>query len=212
MRINKLGHCCLRIETSGVTFLTDPGHYSLANNAQEGIDFLFYTHEHPDHFHLDSLKKLLQLNPNLKIITNKGVAKLLDAENLPYELLEYGGRVDFGGVKVEGFGEWHAEIYPTIPKVPNTGYLFEDKLFYPGDEFTDPGKEVSVLALPTVGPWLTIGMACDYLNKIKPKSVFPVHDGNVAFPGGVANKLPASICEQMGAKFIVPEIDQYFEV
>ena len=91
MRITKLGHCCLLIEENNVRIMTDPGYYSLESNVQENIQILLYTHEHPDHFHLESLLGLRAKNPDMKIITNRGVAKILDEQNIPYELLEHGG-------------------------------------------------------------------------------------------------------------------------
>lgn len=67
MRITKLGHCCLVIDVStklntgetGVRIMTDPGAYSTLQNDARNIDYIFITHEHQDHFHLESLKTVL---------------------------------------------------------------------------------------------------------------------------------------------------------
>lgn len=206
-----MGHCCLRIEENGATFLTDPGAYSLEFNVQEGIDVLFYTHEHQDHFHLESLRKLLEKNPHMKIVTNRGVAKLLEAEGITYELLENGQQGEFAGVKVAGHGEWHAPLHKTIPDVPNTGYFFAERFFYPGDQFTNPGKPVEILALPVVGPWLTVGQSADYAERIKPKVAFPVHDWNIKSPG-MAHRVPGDVLAKMGGRWLVPELGGEFEV
>ncbi len=60
MKITKFGHCCLFVEHAGVTILTDPGSYSDmdAIKALTGIDAFVITHEHQDHFHVDTLKEL----------------------------------------------------------------------------------------------------------------------------------------------------------
>ena len=177
MNIKKLGHCCLLIKTGAVTVLTDPGTYSTMQDEVKGIDVILITHEHQDHFHIDSVKKILANNPNAKIITNHAVGILLDAEKISYEIVAGGEMNESHGVSVEGFGDKHAEIYKDFGQVENTGYFVDNKLFYPGDAFTKPGKPVDVLALPIAGPWMKASMAIDYALEIKPRVVFPVHDG-----------------------------------
>ncbi len=71
MKITKFGHCCLLIEEKGVRILTDPGTYSTQQSEVKNIDFVLITHEHADHFHVDSLKALLKNNPQAKVIPNK---------------------------------------------------------------------------------------------------------------------------------------------
>lgn len=191
MKITKLGHCCLVIEENGVRMMTDPGAYSTLQNEAKEIDYIFITHEHQDHFHLESLKTVLKNNPKAKIVTNRGVGKLLDAEKMYYELLEHGGVKDFLGVSVEGHGEKHAEIYKDFGQVQNTGYFFANRFFYPGDAFYlptsrirqagNPGKPIEILALPVWGPWMKISEAVDYAKLLKPKIAFPVHDGMLKF-------------------------------
>src|SRR3989344_5644853 len=50
------------IEENGVRILTDPGTYSTQQSEVKNIDFVLITHEHADHFHIDSLKALLKNN------------------------------------------------------------------------------------------------------------------------------------------------------
>ncbi len=90
MKITKLGHCCLIIEDQGKRILTDPGTYSTLQNEVKNIDIVLITHEHADHYHLDSLKIVLQNNPNAKIITNSTVGALLEKEGISYSILEHG--------------------------------------------------------------------------------------------------------------------------
>ena len=85
MKITKFGHCCLLIEENNLRILTDPGNYSTAQNDIKNIDIVLITHEHPDHFHVESLKKLLENNPQAKIITNNGVGALLKELNIEYQ-------------------------------------------------------------------------------------------------------------------------------
>ena len=83
MKITKLGHCCLLIETKGKRILTDPGSYTVeAHSKLENIDFILFTHEHQDHYHIESLKVILENNPNAKVYSNNSVSELLKAENV----------------------------------------------------------------------------------------------------------------------------------
>lgn len=200
MKITKLGHCCLVVEVNGVRIMTDPGAWSTLQNEATNIDYIFITHEHQDHFHLESLKIVLKNNPKAKIVTNTSVGKLLDKEKVSYELLEHGEAKEFGAVRVEGHGEKHAVIYQDFGQVVNTGYFFANRFFYPGDAFYlpadlpvrgtqagasaqagNPKKPVEILALPVSGPWMKISDAIDYAKLLKPKVCFPVHDGMLKF-------------------------------
>src|ERR1700722_19857069 len=113
MKIMKYGHCCLLVEHQGVTMLTDPGSYSDmgAIKALTGIDAFVITHEHADHFHVDTLKELLQKNPNAKVITNTAVGKILEVEGIKFEVVGDGQSTNVRDVAIEGFGTKHALIY-----------------------------------------------------------------------------------------------------
>src|SRR3990167_3237458 len=179
MKITKFGHCCLLIEENGVRILTDPGNYSTQQSEVQGIDFVLITHEHADHFHLDSLRALLKNNPEAKVITNQSVGLLLEKENISFTLVKDGQSFQASGVSIEGVGKNHALIYPTLPIVQNTGYFIANKLFYPGDALTQPEKTVELLALPVAGPWIKIQEAIDYALQVHSKVCFPIHDGNL---------------------------------
>lgn len=200
MQITKLGHCCLLIKEGDLTILTDPGTYSTTQDSITGIDLILITHEHPDHFHVESLKTVLKNNPSAKLYTVKGVAVLLDKEGIQYELLEHGQSITVRGVTIEGFGEKHADMYPGWPRVDNCGYFIANYFFYPGDAFTNPGKRVNVLALPVAGPWMKLSEAIDYAKDVKPKLVFPVHDG-ILKQQGMVHRLPVKFLPESDIEF-----------
>jgi len=177
MKITKFGHCCLLIEEKGLRILTDPGSFTTGQNHVKNIDIILITHEHQDHIHIDSLRQVMKNNPNTKIVTNNGVAKLLEKERMKYIIVDDKKSLKEKGVLIEGMGKVHAEIYKTIPPVENTGYFIANRLFYPGDAFYNPQKPVEILAVPVAGPWMKISEAIDYILEIKPKKAFPVHDG-----------------------------------
>lgn len=200
MKITKIGHCCLLIETKWKKLLTDPGCFTIeAHSKLENIDAVLFTHEHADHYHLDSLRVLLKNNPDIEIFANTSVSALLKIENIEHIIIQDGQTVDFGGVIINGYGVHHAEIHSSISRSSNTGYMFGNRFFYPWDAYTDPGCPVEILALPVSGPWVKIGEAIDYALRIQPKIVFPVHD---FFRFWWAHSIPSNILTKNGIEFI----------
>lgn len=192
-------------ENKPVRIMTDPGAWSTRQNEVKGVDVVLITHEHADHYHLESLRAVLANNPEARIVTNRGVGKLLDAAQIPYELLEHGDAKEFGGVRVEGHGEKHAVIYQDFGQVVNTGYFIANRFFYPGDSFYNPREPVEILALPVCGPWLKISEAIDYAKLLKPKVCFPVHDGMLKIIGPF-HGVPQAVLREDGIAFTTLEL------
>lgn len=189
MKITKIGHCALVLEHGGVKLLTDPGSFTI--EAQEKVtelDAIVITHEHQDHFHVDSIKVLLVKNPGVAIFTNSAVGKLLDAQGIACTVVGDGQSADIKGIKIEGFGRHHAPIYADMGNVENTGYMIAEKFYFPGDNFEKPNKPVDVLALPVAAPWMKISEAIDFAKAVNARVAFGVHDGMIvpAFRGFTA--------------------------
>ncbi len=211
MKITKFGHCCLLIEENGVRILTDPGFYTTEQDNLRNIDIILITHEHADHLHMASVKTMLKNNPQAKIVTNASVGKILAAENIVFEKVGDGDKQQFGSVTLEGLGTQHAEIFEEYGQVENTGYLINNKLFYPGDALHNPKREVEVLAFPTPGSWANIKESISYVLEIKPKKAFPVHDGafkNTKFMYDTFR----TIIQPRGTEVILPELNKEFIV
>lgn len=166
----------MAIDIDGVKLLTDPGMFTTEQNDMRGLDAIVITHEHGDHFHIESVKALRKNNPGAPIITNKGLGAFLQKEGIPHVVVGDGQATEVKGIPIEGFGAKHAPIYGTMPDIENTGYLIGGKLYFPGDSFHAPGKPVDVLALPVAGPWMKISEAIDHAKDVKPRVAFPVHD------------------------------------
>lgn len=179
MKVTKIGHCCLLIEHEGKRILTDPGAFTRGQEDVADIDIVLITHEHADHLHVDSLKTVMGNNPDAIIVTNESVGNILEDNGISFTAITDGEKETVNNILLEAFGTKHAEIYRDYGQVENTGYLIANKLFYPGDAFTDPDKSVDILALPVEGPWMALKEAIDYALTIKPKSCFPVHDGRL---------------------------------
>jgi len=203
MKIQKLGHCCLLIEEQNLRILTDPGFFTTEQCKEvEGIDVVLITHEHNDHIHIDSLKDILKNNPDATVITIASVARMLDEAGISYQLTEHGSNTTIDGVLIEAYGQIHACFHPEVPDVANTGFFIANRFFYPGDAFTDPGKEVEILALPVAGPWMKIGEAVDYALALKPKVAIAVHDAVYVNPG-LGHRVPNIVLPKHGIEFKV---------
>jgi L-ascorbate metabolism protein UlaG (beta-lactamase superfamily) len=197
MKIKKIGHCCLVVEIVGKDglvkrIMTDPGGWTTGQVEERNIDIVLITHEHGDHLHTDSLKQVLENNPGCKIVTNSAVKNILVKENIWIEgsgnfIVLENGELENQGINAEllqtiGVNLFaktcdHADIYDGIVPVQNTGYLLADRMFYPGDAYLEIDRPVEILALPVAGPWAKIREVIEYAKRVKPKVVFPVHDG-----------------------------------
>ena len=189
------------IEVDGKRIMIDPGSYTAEEQSKElNIDIMLITHEHPDHFDLESIKKILLNNPNAVIITNNGVGKLLDEAGIKYEILEDKIPKEFFGVEIEAHDCKHEEIFEEFGQAQNTAYFIGKKLFCPGDSFYNPDKPIEILALPVAGPWTKVKDTMKYVLDIKPKICFPVHDGMLKSFGS-AHRVPNAVLPKFNIIF-----------
>lgn len=201
MKITKLGHCCLLIETKGKRIVTDPGSFTIEASAKlTDIDYILFTHEHQDHYHVDSLKTLLQNNPKAVVYSNNSVSELLKNEGINHIEVNHSDTLLLGEISVMGIGEKHAQQHSSIPITSNMGYMIDEIFWYPGDAFTDPKRPVEILALPVSGPWMKLAEAIDYAIMLNPKVAFPVHD---AIRFGSAHTFTEKILKEKGIQFEV---------
>lgn len=212
MKIKKIGHCCFVAEPKeGIRIMTDPGSFTKLQNDEKDINFILFTHEHSDHLHLESLKKVIANNPTAKIITNTAVGKILEENGINYMKVEEGEKYEFDGVTISGFGNVHEEIYDDYGLVQNTGYMIND-LCYPGDAFSYPDAKVDILALPVCGPWMKTRDAVMYAKNINPRVAFPVHDGMLVDFFPVFWKLPEHFLSEVNIPFKKLELGKEEEI
>lgn len=182
MHIKKLSHCCLVIDVptkdgKQARIVMDPGSYSIEQHDKIAhADVILITHEHQDHFHLESLKAMVKRSKDAVVIANDSVGEILEKEGVPHRVMKHGNAVDVKGVHIEAYGKDHAVIHKSLPTFSNVGFFIEGRFFFPGDAFTDPERPIDVLALPVAGPWLKISESIDYALALKPRMAFPVHD------------------------------------
>jgi L-ascorbate metabolism protein UlaG (beta-lactamase superfamily) len=197
MNITKFGHCCLLIDINGVKVLTDPGSFTTDQNTVTGVDAVLITHSHQDHYHAESVPLIAKNNPAAVFFANGDVGGLLKKEGVSFAKVGDGESAEIKGVKIEGFGTKHAEIYGEMGQVENTGYMLAEKFYFPGDNFHNPGKKVDILALPVAAPWLKVKEVIDFAKETKARTAFGVHDGMIVpgFRGFVAAALKSFVPE-----------------
>lgn len=175
MKLTKYEHACFTIEKDGKLLVVDPGAWTSDLTARENVVAIVVTHEHPDHFDPNALGALIAHNPDAVIYGHESITKQL-GEALPNQSVEAGQTVDAEPFKLEFFGGDHAVIHENFDDVANLGVMINDTVYYPGDSFEAPGKDVKVLALPVAAPWMKLSDAMNYVGKIKAAIVFPTHD------------------------------------
>jgi L-ascorbate metabolism protein UlaG (beta-lactamase superfamily) len=180
VRITKYEHATLLLTVGGENLVVDPGVFLTPADFTDVVGIVI-THEHPDHWTPEQLTRILDKNPDARIIGPQGVADA--AAGFEVEVVAAGDTLEVGGFALEFFGGEHAVIHESIPVIDNLGVLVNGELYYAGDSYTVPGVEVGTLAAPIGAPWLKIGEAMDYVLAVAPRRAFYVHDMTLSVAG-----------------------------
>jgi len=177
MRLTKLGHSCVRIEYDGTVLVLDPGVFTDAG-AVDGADAVLITHEHPDHYEPDHLRRT-----DAPIFTIEAVAAQIrdGAPDLAERVTVVSPGAEFApaGIGVTAVGELHAVIHPELPRFDNSGYLLalgDTTVFHPGDALTGPGRPVDVLLAPVCAPWMKVSEGIDFARSVGAARNVAIHD------------------------------------
>jgi len=183
MKIYKIGHACFVFEEEGTKILTDPGQFSTENLEREeiiktrGLDAVLITHIHGDHLNVDSLKGLIENNPGVGIVGNEEVKKLLGEKGIEARAVADSEKFTVGKFNLQAFETDHAPIHNDIPVPRNTGFLFDGRVYHPGDALFAPPGHIDLLGVPFGAPWATVGELIDYALEVEPGKITPSHDG-----------------------------------
>ena len=177
MRITKFGHACVRLEAGGQVVVLDPGGFT-EPEAVDGAAAVLITHEHPDHYAADHLRRT-----DAPVFTTEAVAAKI-REEAPdvaerVTVVRPGEQIEVAGVRTEVVGEKHAVIHPELPHFDNSGYLLEadgQRVYHPGDSLTPPPGEVDVLLLPVSAPWLKVSECIDFGRDVGAAKAVAIHD------------------------------------
>lgn len=190
------------VEKGKAHFLIDPGSYNPMPDA-DTIDAILITHNHQDHLDIEMLKKLLSKHKDAQIITNQEVANTLKEKGIEtHVIVAEGDSLEVNGVAVHAHGGIHAFVYEDVPQCQNIGFMIDSRFYFPGDSLYIPDMPVEILALPIVAPWMKLSEAIEFARQVKPKIVFPVHDGFLrADRAGWSRSFPKMILEPLGIEF-----------
>lgn len=174
MQITKLEHACLVIELNDKRVIIDPGNYTRDVSNFSNVLAVVFTHIHEDHCSEEQVAGLVANNPDLIIYGTFEVQSKLTGYQVV--AVSHGDFYEVGDFTFEFFGDMHAEIHRSIPLIQNCGVLINGKLYYPGDSFTQPDREIELLACPTSAPWLKISDVIDFVSTMKPHRSFATHN------------------------------------
>jgi L-ascorbate metabolism protein UlaG (beta-lactamase superfamily) len=203
MRLTKLGHACVRIETNGVRIVIDPGAFS-APDALDGADAVLVTHEHFDHVVPEKLIAAATAAPDLRVWTTPATAEQLAALGDRVTAVRHGDRFDIGGVDINVYGEHHALIHADVPLAQNVGFRVGGEVYHPGDSYTVPEDSTPILCTPDGGPWLRVSELVDFVREVAPKKAYLIHDAVLTEAGQsvVAGALSRLAGESHGSEII----------
>ncbi len=170
MKITKLVHSCLLVETPERTTLFDPGVYSTVDvDGLQKLDDVIITHTHGDHFDLELIKKLVTKFPSLHITATDEIVAQLRIESIPATSAASEG--------IAFFEAPHEATQPYYEADPpqEIGVHYLDTLSHPGDSHSF-NETKAVLALPIQAPWGSPNAAVALGLKLRPQCIIPIHD------------------------------------
>lgn len=211
MKITKYEHACLDIVEGNERLIIDPGVFSVSLKDYSNISALVITHMHSDHFDQEKVQAIIANNPDVQIYTTQEVANQLNSAKVT--IPEINKPYVTGSFALEFFGEKHAEIDPKTPVAQNIAVLVNNRLFYPGDSFTQCPKPFHTLAVPASAPWLRVGQTLPLFENSQCDQVFPTHDILLSEPGyAITNTWLEKFAERNNKTFIFLQSGKSIEI
>ena len=182
MHIAKYIHSCLLFEHQGEKLLFDPGVYTFIEKLVTPETFrdvttVVITHTHPDHLDLAALEQILTLS-GARVIGNGEVAATLQEHGIEVTIIDE-GPLTAGAFTLVAIPTPHEPILAaSIPR--HTAFLVNERVLNCADSFAAPllpYAGVEVLVLPVMAPFLTEVGVFDFVRRMRPRQVIPVHDG-----------------------------------
>jgi L-ascorbate metabolism protein UlaG (beta-lactamase superfamily) len=189
MKVTRYFQSCLLIEEGGARILIDPSGQDTDRLGDFGkLDAVLYTHEHSDHFDAEMAQTFVEQGV-APVYANASTAKQIKASKT--EVAD-GQEFKINGLKIKAIELPHCLMVDGSKGPQNTGYLFNEKLFHPGDGKELKGLSVDTLAMPLAGPDISLKDAYAFTMQVSAKRVIPIHydflGGNPDFLGGYLNK------------------------
>lgn len=201
MKVTKLTHACLLIEEDTKHLLVDPGIFTKDLPEIKNLSAVIITHTHPDHIDEKVLEEIQKINPSTPIYAPGQV--LASYPSIKFQEIRENQTINVDSFSIDCILTDHAIVHPDMPIFQNLAVIINDNLYYPGDSFHIPSKHVATLACPAAAPWLKISEVIDYIQAIKPTTVFPTHDGILSEEGkSVHYRLIGTACANNEAEWV----------
>jgi L-ascorbate metabolism protein UlaG (beta-lactamase superfamily) len=183
VQITRFGHAAVLVEVADTRILVDPGVFSPDETfALDRLDAIVVTHQHADHLDPGRAAGLLALNSDAMLLCDQETAASVEVGD--WTASSDGVATDVKGATVTGVGAQHAVIVPALPRIANVGVLItapdEPVLFLAGDTYEYVPDGVDVLGVPLAAPWAKISETVDFVQRVAPRVMFPVHDCTIA--------------------------------
>ena len=182
MKIRKYVHSCLLLEEQGEKILFDPGKFSFVDGRVDpeifgDVGTVVVTHHHPDHVAPEVLRRIVS-GSGARVLGNGEVAATLGEHGIAVEVVEDGAR-QVGPFTLEAIPAAHEPILSeSLPRV--TAWLINGRVLNPSDSFDarlERHAGTELLLVPVMAPYLTELGVMDFVRRMKPRQVLPVHDG-----------------------------------
>jgi len=198
MEIAKLEHSGIVIEKDGERIVFDPVEFNKTIPRLNNVVAVIITHKHSDHLQIEVIKKIIRDNSDAKIITTSDAASFIEDSIIA----KAGESYEIGGFKLDFFGKNHAAIIPGQIPCENIGVVVNGSIMNPGDSFDYSDIGAKVLFVPISAPWLKIAESMDFVGKVKPRIVIPVHDALLSDLGKSINgNWMKKACDKAGAEY-----------
>jgi L-ascorbate metabolism protein UlaG (beta-lactamase superfamily) len=172
MKVTRFTQSCLLLEEAGSKLLIDPSAAEKDHIGKLGeLEAVLYTHEHADHFDAELAQTFVE-QAIAPVYANASTAKLIKASKT---VVENGHEFTLGKFKVKAIELPHCLMPDGSAGPQNTGYLINDSFFHPGDGRELAGLKVDNLALPIIGPDISIKDAFSFAKQVSAKKTIPIH-------------------------------------
>ncbi len=174
MKVTRFPQSCIMIEKENHKIVIDPGVQFLDSHKVEELDdveAVLYTHQHSDHYDESIARRLL--DRGARIFANGSTARLIGAEKVT--VMNDGDGFTIGSFEIIARELPHCPMVDGSEGPQNTGYVIDGIFFHPGDGRELEGLTVDNLALPIVGPDISIRDAVDFAKQVKAKVAIPIH-------------------------------------
>lgn len=216
MRLTKLEHSCVRLDTGGGIVVIDPGSFGDPAAALAGAAAVLITHEHADHVDPPALLDALRADPQLRVWAPARVAAQLAERGAQVTAVGPGESFEAAGTPVRTVGGQHAMIHVSIPVVANVGYLIGqpgEALYHPGDALLVPSEPVAAVLIPIAAPWSNVGQVIDFAVGMRAPVAHQIHEGVVSAAGlGIVEGHVQRIAGEHGARFEHLDVGQSVEL